>query len=110
MKKPFPSKRDILITSTISSSMILMPTALANTATYSPPIILKLISKLLTVFWYAGLVLLVYAVIALILALKNEDAESKVNAVTQISIAIVLITLSGTVNTLLAAAGVSGTV
>ncbi len=109
MKNLFPKKRDVLIASTTSASMILTPTAFAE-ATYTPPIILKLIAKLLTVFWYAGLLLLVYAVISLIIALKNEDAESKVNAVTQISISIVLITLSGTVQTLLNAAGVSGSV
>ena len=107
MKKIFPKKRDILIASATGCSMILTPTAFAN---HTAPKVLQMISKLLTVFTYAGVVLLAYAVIALILALKNEDAESKVNAVTQISIATVLITLSGTVNTLLSAAGVSGTV
>lgn len=107
MKKFLPNKRDFLVASATGTSMMLAPTAFA---THTPPIILKLISKLLTVFEYAGIILLVYAVISLILALKNEDAESKVNAVTQISIAIVLLTLSGTVNTLLSAAGVSGSV
>lgn len=106
MKKFLPKKRDILIASATSASMILVPTAFAS---HTAPIILKLIAKLLTVFWYAGIILLVYAVISLILALKNEDAESKVNAVTQISIAIVLLTLSGTVKTLLSAAGVTAT-
>lgn len=107
MKKIIPNKRDILIASAIGYSMILTPTAFAS---HTAPKILLLISKLLTVFTYAGILLLAYAVIALILALKNEDAESKINAITQISIAIVLVTLSGTVNALLAAAGVSGTV
>lgn len=107
MKKIFPTKRDVLIASATGCSMILTPTAFATKTSKK---VLLMISKLLSVFTYAGIVLLAYATISLILALKNEDAESKVNAVTQISIAIVLITLSGTVNALLAAAGVSGKV
>ena len=107
MKKFLPNKRDFIIASTTITSMMLAPTAFAAQTARK---VLLMISKILTVFSYAGILLLVYAVLSLILAFKNEDAESKVNAITQISIAIVLLTLSGTVNALLKAAGVSGTV
>lgn len=108
MKSLLQKKRKFIIASATGPAIMLTPTAFAE-ATYSPKIIMKLIAKLLTVFQYAGILLLVYAVIALILSMKNEDAESKVNAITQISIAIVLITLSGTVKALMNAAGVTYT-
>lgn len=108
MKSLLRQKHQFIIASATWSAIMLTPTAFAE-ATHSPKIIMKLIAKLLTVFQYAGVVLLAYAVIALILAMKNEDAESKVNAITQVSIAIVLITLSGTVKALMAAAGVTYT-
>lgn len=106
IKNFLPRKRDLIIASTTGSTMMLMPTAFAS-ATHSYPIVLKIIAKLLEVFRYAGIVLLVYAVIALILAFKNEDAESKVNAITQVSIAIVLITLSSIIGSLMTAVGIS---
>lgn len=109
MKSLLQPKRQFIIASATGATTIFAPTAFAKEATYSPKIIMMLISKLLTVFQSAGALLLAYAMIALILAMKNEDAESKVNAITQISIAIILITISGTVKTLMSAAGVTYT-
>lgn len=108
IKKLFQKPKNALIALSASSLPSLIPVAYAaDEATNSPPVVLELIQELLGVFQAAGLVLLVYAIIAFVLALKNEDAESKVNAITQLSIAIVLLTLSTTVSELMTAAGLS---
>jgi hypothetical protein len=101
--KLIPKKRDFIIASAALSNMLLTPTAYAYT---SVQIVVLLINSILGVFFYAGIVLLVYSVVAFILAMKNEDAESKVQAISQISVSIVCMTLSGTIRGLMAAVGI----
>lgn len=71
--------------------------------------IIKICSCLLTVFTGAGVILLVWGVISFILALKDESAEGKVQAITQISLAITLLAFSGILKTLAKAMGLSVT-
>lgn len=99
------NKKQLSLAITLASvTIILTPTAFALTSvTY----IIKMIDLLLGVFRAAGLLLLVYAIFSFILSIKNEDAESKVNAIMHISIAIVLITLSSILSELFVAAGIT---
>lgn len=103
-------KSYIIIASTACSLTALTPAAHAssNEAAQKTAVgyILLLIDSLMSIFFYAGLVLLVWSVISFIIAFKNEDADSKVQAISQIAVAIVCVTLSGTLNALMVAAGV----
>ena len=56
--------------------------------------VIKLAVKILNVITSAGIILLAYSVVAFALAMKDENSESKVNATTQIAVAIVMITFS----------------
>lgn len=99
------NKKQLSLATTLASvTIILTPTAFALT---SIKYIVEMINLLLGVFRAAGLLLLVYAIFSFILSIKNEDAESKVNAIMHISIAIVLITLSSILSELFIAAGIT---
>lgn len=110
LKKDINDKKHKFVALLMSHLILLTSVTVANAAPTSVPIILKLLGEMLKIFQAAGFVLLVYAIFTLILALKNEDAESKVNAITQISISIVLITLSSIIEPLLSSAGVEGSI
>lgn len=99
------NKKQLALATTLASATIIFtPTAFALASiTY----IVEMINLLLGVFRAAGLLLLVYAIFSFILSIKNEDAESKVNAIMHISIAIVLITLSSILSELFIAAGIT---
>lgn len=71
-------------------------------------IIIKICSCLLTVFTGAGIILLAWGAVSFVLALKDESAEGKVQAITQISLAITLLAFSGILKTLGNAMGLSG--
>lgn len=67
---------------------------------HSLPYVIKIINALLGVFRGAGLILLAYSVITLILAIKDENVDSKVQASTQIAVALVCITFSSIIQAL----------
>lgn len=75
----------------------------------STGIIIKIIKALLGVFQGAGVILLAYSMIALILALKDENVDNKVQATTQIAVSVVCITLPAILETLSEAANVNMT-
>ena len=111
LKKSINETKHKFVTLLMSHLILLTSVTVANAATpTSVPIVLKLLGQMIDIFRAAGIILLVYAVIAFILALKNEDAESKVNAIMQMSISIVLITLSSIISPLLSSAGVTGSI
>ena len=56
--------------------------------------VISIAVKILNVITSAGIILLAYSVIAFALAMKDENAESKANATTQIAVAIVMITFA----------------
>ena len=110
LKKDINDKKHKFVTLLMSHLILLTSVTVANATPTSVPIVLKLLVQMIDIFRAAGIILLVYAVIAFILALKNEDAESKVNAIMQMSISIVLITLSSIISPLLSSAGVEGSI
>ncbi len=69
--------------------------------------IVALIGVLIRIFQAAAGVLLAYGVVALVLAMKDENAEAKVNATTQIGVAITVLGLSTILRGLGSAVGVS---
>lgn len=60
----------------------------------------KIVSIIGTIFQAVGAVLTVYSVGQLILAFKNEDADSKSRASTMMVVGVVLIALPGVIETL----------
>ena len=60
----------------------------------------KMVSIIGTIFQAVGAVLTVYSVGQLILAFKNEDADSKSRASTMMVVGVVLIALPGVIETL----------
>lgn len=106
--------RALFLSSAISAAVsTTMPMAFAANASANAnkvvKEIIKICSCLLTVFTGAGVILLVWGVISFILALKDESAEGKVQAITQISLAITLLAFSGILKTLAKAMGLSVT-
>lgn len=61
------------------------------------------------IFRAVGIILCVYSIGQLILAIKNEDADSKTRATTQIIVSVVLIALPSIINTLNLKGMLSGT-
>jgi hypothetical protein len=103
--------RTLFLSSAISTAVsATMPVAFAASADAQKVVkeIIKICSCLLTVFTGAGIILLVWGVISFILALKDESAEGKVQAITQISLAITLLAFSGILKTLATAMGITG--
>lgn len=117
MKKLSFLKNSMIALSASNPLSAIIPTALAathggggidaangETVTYSAHTlkavadIVGIIQTLLGVFTGAGMILLAYSIIAFAIAMKDENAESKVNATTQMVVAIVLITFSGTLS------------
>ena len=104
--------RALFLSSAISAAAsTTMPIAFAASADANKVVkeIIKICSCLLTVFTGAGIILLAWGLISFILALKDESAEGKVQAITQISLAITLLAFSGILKTLAKAMGLSVT-
>lgn len=68
--------------------------------------IVEIIKVLLPIFRGAGIVLLAWSAFSLIMAVKDENVESKVHATSQLAVAIVLITFSTLLSTLASYVGV----
>ena len=56
--------------------------------------IVKLIGALLPVFRGAGIVLLAWSAFSLVMAIKDENVESKVHATSQLAVAVILVTFT----------------
>lgn len=69
--------------------------------------IVSLIKVLLTVFEKAGVVLLVYAIGKLVLAMKDENSESKTAAATILAVSIVLVSIETVLMPLFVAFGIA---
>ena len=74
----------------IAILVLTTPIAMAATA---EEIIGKLLGVIFKIAGYIGVLLLIWGIIMLVLAIRNEDADSKSRAVLFIVVAIVLITL-----------------
>lgn len=87
-------RKNILRLLSFSALCTTIPSMTAHAAEHtinSPQYITILIITLLKVFRGAGILLLVYSIFSIILAIKNEDVESKVNATSQFAVALMLI-------------------
>lgn len=102
MKRLSFLKNSMIALSASNPLSTIMPTAFAGGRTISGAqasavsYIVEIIRTLLGVFTAAGIILLAYSIIAFAIAMKDENSESKVNATSQMVVAIVLITFSGT--------------
>lgn len=106
MKNKLKKYQNRLVMSSATLCGLFAPTAHASDLS-STDIIFLICASLIDVFFAAGIVLLVWSVVQLILAIKNEDAESKVQASSQIALAITIISFEGIFETLKAAANIT---
>ena len=104
-KKIFAKKnvKAIVAAATVAAtgSVVGIKTAHAGTAS---EIIKSLIGYVLGIFFWVGVVLLVFGIGQLVLAFKNEDGDSKSRAVMLALVAIVLMSLEAIVGAALTAA------
>ena len=89
----------------------LTPTAyaandIATTNTTMNSIVTQIIGVVLQIFMYIGIILLVWSIGMLILAFKNEDADSKSRAIMLMVVSIALIALRPLVTVVVNATGV----
>lgn len=92
-------RNSALLMSTASVAMI--PTALAATTVDADSIISKVIDIITDMALWIGIILLVWSIVMLILALKNEDADSKSRAIMLIAVSVALIGLGGLLDPIL---------
>lgn len=83
-------KKVALSASVLSVCGIAAPTAFADETTTNK-IVGSIIDVIVDIFKYIGIILLVWSVGMLILAFKNEDADSKSRAIMLLVVSIVLI-------------------
>lgn len=95
MKKFFQEKKKTIKSVAVPSCVAAAIACTTSTVFAVTPeqIIGKLLDGLFDIAKWIGIVLLVWGVISLILALKNEDADSKTRAIMTLAVAIGLICL-----------------
>lgn len=84
----------------VFSTQTLYNTGLGNAQTNVKDILGNMIAIIELVFQAVGVVLLVYSIAQLVLAFKNEDADSKTRASTLLVVAVVLIALPSIIDNL----------
>ena len=90
----------VIITMMMVACILNVSFADSNYASTIRDLIEKMVSIIGTIFQAVGAVLTVYSVGQLILAFKNEDADSKSRASTMMVVGVVLIALPGVIETL----------
>lgn len=90
----------VIITMMMVSCILNVSFADSDYASTIRDLIEKMVSIIGTIFQAVGAVLTVYSVGQLILAFKNEDADSKSRASTMMVVGVVLIALPGVIETL----------
>ncbi len=89
-----PNITSMLVLAIIAAFVIIDPTfAAAGYKTKVTNIVTKMIEIIGYVFQVVGVILAVYSVGQLVMAFKNEDADSKTRASTQLVISVILIGL-----------------
>ena len=99
---------------TVAGMSSLMPIAYANNTTTlnvteqpitgANDIMGTIIGYIASIFRYIGILLMVWSIGMLVLAFKNEDADSKSGAMMMLVVSLILITLKSIVNAILKAA------
>ena len=90
----------VIITMMMMACILNVSFADSDYASTIRDLIEKMVSIIGTIFQAVGAVLTVYSVGQLILAFKNEDADSKSSASTMMVVGVVLIALPGVIETL----------
>ena len=90
----------VIITMMMMACILNVSFADSDYASTIRDLIEKIVSIIGTIFQAVGAVLTVYSVGQLILAFKNEDADSKSRASTMMVVGVVLIALPGVIETL----------
>ena len=85
----------------------LMPTAYA--ADTEDQIVNSILDIVVKIAFYIGIILLAWSIVMLVLAFKNEDADSKSRAIMLIVVSVVLIAVRPTLNAVLGSAGFNTT-
>lgn len=88
-----------------TASVAMVPTAFAATSDTGNAVVNAVLDVIETMAFYIGIILLVWSVVMLVLALKNEDADSKSRAIMLIAVSIALIGIGAFLNPILKAAG-----
>lgn len=86
-----------------TASVAMVPTAFADVD--SNKIITTVINLVCDIALWIGIILLVWSIVMLVLALKNEDADSKSRAIMLIAVSVALIGIGGLLEPILEAAG-----
>lgn len=81
-----------------------MPTAFATGDKTGDAVVNAILDVILKMAFYIGIILLAWSVVMLVLALKNEDADSKSRAIMLIAVSIALIGVGGLLKPVLKAA------
>ncbi len=94
-----------------AASVAMVPTAFAapTTSTTGNAVVNAILDVIETMAFYIGIILLVWSVVMLVLALKNEDADSKSRAIMLIAVSIALIGIGAFLTPILSAAGFTAT-
>jgi hypothetical protein len=94
-----------------AAAVTMVPTAFAASLDATSAKIVKAILDLVqTLGLTIGIILLAWSVVMLILAFKNEDADSKSRAIMLLVVSIALIGIGGLIKPILQATGVTGIV
>lgn len=75
------------------TSATIMPAFAATTSVDADEVVGKILGFVCTIFRYIGIILLAWGIGQLVLAFKNEDADSKSRAIMLIIVSIVLVAL-----------------
>lgn len=86
-----------------TASMALVPTAFADAT--GNAVVKAILNVVYDMAFYIGIILLAWSVVMLVLALKNEDADSKSRAIMLIAVSIALIGIGTLLEPILTAAG-----
>ncbi len=81
------------------------PVAYAVGDTTSNKIVVQILNVVENIAFYIGLILLAWSIVMLVLAFKNEDADSKSRAIMLIVVSVVLIGIKLLLKPIMTAAG-----
>ncbi len=93
-----------------TASVAMMPTAYAQGTATGNAVLNAVLDVVFDMAFYIGIILLAWSVVMLILALKNEDADSKSRAIMLVAVSIALVGVGTLLKPILKAAGFNLTV
>lgn len=88
-----------------SASVAMVPTAFASGSATGNKVVNAVLDVVFDMAFYIGIILLAWSVVMLILALKNEDADSKSRAIMLVAVSIALVGVGTLLKPILQAAG-----